>query len=279
MFAKFKKYFTIILGAAIAGFGLEFFLVPAHVAAGGVGGLATIIYYLTGIPVSLLILLINIPIFIWGAKNFNLKFILVALLGSVTYSASSAVFSVLRPITDDIILSSVFGGAVLGIGVGLVISAGGSTGGTDIVALILKMRIPHFSVGNLFLIIDSIIIILAGLVFKSWDTILYSALTLVISTYMMDTIIEGVDYAKLVYIISDKHLEISNEISSKLYRGTTVLHGCSYYTMKEKNIILCVIRKIELANLKSLINSIDPEAFIIVSDAKEVHGHGFNKNI
>lgn len=277
MFAKTKKILKIIAGAAVMGFALELFLVPSQIAAGGVGGLATVVYHLTGLPVSLLIFLINIPIFIIGAMNFKMKFLYVSLIGTISLSASSAVFAFLPPITNDIVLAAVFGGAVFGFGLGMVILAGGTTGGTDILALVLRRRLPRFSVGQFFLLIDGLVIALAGLAFRRWDTILYSALTLLISTFVVDTMLDGVDFAKLVYIISDKHKAISEEIYKQVSRGVTGLSAVSYYTGAEKRVLLCVTRKYELPRLKAVIHKVDPNAFLIVSDAKEVHGRGFNE--
>lgn len=277
MFAKTKKIIKIIAGAAVMGFALELFLVPSQIAAGGVGGLATVVYHLTGLPVSLLIFLINIPIFIIGAMNFKMKFLYVSLIGTISLSASSAVFAFLPPITNDIVLAAVFGGAVFGFGLGMVILAGGTTGGTDILALVLRRRLPRFSVGQFFLLIDGLVIALAGLAFRRWDTILYSALTLLISTFVVDTMLDGVDFAKLVYIISDKHKAISEEIYKQVSRGVTGLSAVSYYTGAEKRVLLCVTRKYELPRLKAVIHKVDPNAFLIVSDAKEVHGRGFNE--
>lgn len=277
MFAKTKKIIKIIVGAAVMGFALELFLVPSQIAAGGVGGLATVVYHLTGLPVSLLIFLINIPIFIIGAMNFKMKFLYVSLIGTISLSASSAVFAFLPPITNDIVLAAVFGGAVFGFGLGMVILAGGTTGGTDILALVLRRRLPRFSVGQFFLLIDGLVIALAGLAFRRWDTILYSALTLLISTFVVDTMLDGVDFAKLVYIISDKHKAISEEIYKQVSRGVTGLSAVSYYTGAEKRVLLCVTRKYELPRLKAVIHKVDPNAFLIVSDAKEVHGRGFNE--
>ena len=277
MFAKTKKIIKIIAGAAVMGFALELFLVPSQIAAGGVGGLATVVYHLTGLPVSLLIFLINIPIFIIGAMNFKMKFLYVSLIGTISLSASSAVFAFLPPITNDIVLAAVFGGAVFGFGLGMVILAGGTTGGTDILALVLRHRLPRFSVGQFFLLIDGLVIALAGLAFRRWDTILYSALTLLISTFVVDTMLDGVDFAKLVYIISDKHKAISEEIYKQVSRGVTGLSAVSYYTGAEKRVLLCVTRKYELPRLKAVIHKVDPNAFLIVSDAKEVHGRGFNE--
>ena len=274
---KLKKCVMIIVGAGIMGVSLDLFLVPAQVAAGGVSGLATVIHYVTGLSMGWLILLINLPIFVLGSINFSHKFILYSLLGTAALSVSSQAFAAFPPLTEDLILSSVFGGGFLGLGLGLALRAGGTTGGTDILSLVFRKFFPSFSVGQFFLIIDGAVILLAGLVFGRWETILYSSVALYISSRVVDTMLEGVDFAKMVYIISDHPEDITAAIYRQVERGITALSGVSMYTGRQKQVLLCVIRTLELPRLKRVVQQVDRNAFVIVSDAREVLGKGFKE--
>ena len=278
----FKNIFMIILGGVIMGFALVFFLVPAKIAAGGVSGVATVLYYLFRLPVGIMVFVINIPIFVLGFIEFRGRFLIGSVIGTLALSMSSQLFELsffqqFLPMSEDIFLCSVLGGAIYGLGLGLTIRAGGTTGGTDILSLVLKKRFPNLSVGQLIIVIDGIVITAAGIAFRSIDTILYSAVLLIVSSYVLDTIIAGVDFAKIVYIISDKNDEISKEIADKIDRGSTGLHGFSYYSSKSRDVLMCVMRKYQLPALKDLVTRIDPNAFVIVTDAKEVIGEGFRR--
>ena len=272
---KIKKYLVIVLGSAVMGMGLGLFLIPAQIAPGGISGLSTVLHYLTGFPAGVIMLIINIPIFIVGALNFSKKYIFISFFGMLMLSVFIELFSIFMPVTNDVILASVFGGAFSGIGIGLVFRYGATTGGTDIIVMLLKKRFKNMSTGNFVILVDAIIVIFAGIVFKKWETVLYSTLAMIVASYMIDTIVEGIDYAKAVFVISDHSENIAESISSKLFRGTTCLMGFSPYTMNEKNVLLCVVKRYEIAKLKKIIYETDKNAFVIISDAKEVFGRGF----
>lgn len=275
--AKIKEvlsvYAGITFGAAMMGAALSLFLVPFKIAPGGISGLSTVLHYLTQIPVSTLILIINAPIFVIGFINFAGHFLLRSLYGTVVLSIFADLFSNLNPLTGDMVLSCAFGGAIMGFGIATVLRSGGTTGGTDILALVIRKYAPHLSVGQLFMMIDGIIIIIAGAAFKNWEVILYSAAALFISSHITDAVLEGVKFAKLVYIISNKSLKITQRIYDTTDRGVTALSSVSMYTGKTGRILLCVIRKTELPSLKRLVYDTDPNAFVIISDAKEVMGN------
>ena len=273
---KIIKYLAIILGSAVMGMGLGLFLIPAQIAPGGISGLSTVLHYLTGFPTGVIMLVINIPIFILGARSFSKKYIFISFLGMLMLSVFIEVFSAFEPITEDVILASVFGGAFSGIGIGLVFRYGATTGGTDIIVMLLKKRFKNMSMGKFVVLVDAIIVIFAGLVFRKWETVLYSTLALIVSSYMIDIIVEGIDYAKAVFVISDKSDNIAKDISNQLYRGTTCLMGFSPYTGNDKNVLLCVVRRYEIAKLKKIIYEADETAFVVISEAKEVLGKGFD---
>jgi len=269
------KYSMIILGSGVMALGLDLFLVPAKIAPGGISGLATVLHYTTRVPVGLLILIINIPIFILGLKYFSKTYMLTSFFGMFLLSVFTSLFEVFKPITNDVILASVFGGAFVGIGVGLVFRFGATTGGTDIVVMLLKKKFKSISTGNFVAIVDAVIVLFAGAVFKTWETVLYSTLSLIVSSFVVDAIVEGVDYAKAVFIIAENPDRIAAAISDRLFRGTTCLNGFSPYSGNQKNTLLCVVRRFEISRLKSIIYEQDKNAFVIVTDTKEVLGNGF----
>ncbi len=272
-----RKYGLLLLGAGIMALSLVLFLIPARIAPGGVSGLATVFGYFTNMPVGLMIFLINIPIFIWGVFEFDKTFLLGSVIGTLALSVFTEVFGIfVSPITDNEILQSVFGGAFLGLGIAVVLMSGATTGGTDIVAKILKKRFPYFSIGVFILIIDAVVIILATALTKRWETMLYSGLALYISTKVIDGLLDGLNFAKMVLIVSDFPGEISKEISEKMGRGATTLLGFSEYTRKDKKVVMCIVRKTEVFKLKEIVKGIDRDSFVIVADAREVLGKGFS---
>lgn len=275
MRSRLKLFSKVIIGTVISAVALDVFLAPHDIAPGGVSGLAIAINHLTNVPLGILIFTINIPIFAWGLKHFGTKFILSSLAGMLLLSIFTDAFATFPRLTHDVLLSAIYGGVLLGLGMGLVFSAGFTTGGTDIVVQILRDKRPSFSLGRLILIIDAFIIGFAGLVFSKWDTLLYSAISLYISTFIIDLIIEGGDSAKAAYIISECPRQLAAAISAKLKRGTTLLHASSFYSDTEKSVLLCVVKSYEITRLKNIIKGTDSNAFVILSDAREVLGNGF----
>lgn len=275
---KFKTFFTVILGTSFAAIALDVFLAPSDIAPGGLSGLAIVINHLTSLPIGVLILVLNVPVLIWGLLHFNKRFTVFSLAGMFLLSFFVEVLDFLPKITEDTLLSAIYGGALMGLGIGLVFSSGWTTGGTDIAAQILKKKFPSISVGRFVLIIDAFIIVAAGITFQKWEVLLYSAISLYISTFIIDIIAEGGDAAKVAYIISDRQKQIANAISTRLDRGSTLLSGWSFYSGNEKTVLLCVVRKYEITQLKNIIKETDKSAFVIVSDAREVLGNGFKSH-
>ena len=257
------------------GVALSVFMVPFKIAPGGASGLATVLHYLTGLRVSVLIPLINIPIFIIGIIRLERDSIVKSVFGTVVLSIATETAAILPPPTSDPLISAVFGGAVMGIGISAVLSRGGTTGGTDILVLVIRRSFSEVSVGRLYLLIDGAVIAMAGLAFSSGEVIFYSAVSLVVSTYMTDAALEGLNLARLVYIISDSNREICDRIYAELKRGVTGLNSVSMYSGRSGRILMCVIRKGQLSKLKKIIQDIDKDAFVIICDAKEVMGSGF----
>ncbi|MGI6485982.1 MAG: YitT family protein [Thermoanaerobacterales bacterium] len=276
----FLEYGQIILGCFIGSLGLTMFLIPNKIAAGGVSGLATVLHYLFDLPVGWSMLALNIPLFIAGVRVLGGGFGIKTVVGAVFFSVFTELTANFPIVTRDLLLSTVYGGFVLGVGMGLVFRVRGSTGGTDLAAMLLH----HFfsiSIGQGFMLVDSFVIAFAGIAFN-WELALYSWIALFISGKIVDLLIEGATYAKAAYIISNEADTISRKILTELDRGVTLLGGKGGYTGDEKNVLLCVVTRLELSKLKKIVKELDPKAFIIVHDVHEVLGEGFSyldKNI
>ena len=284
-----KDYLWIILGSIITAAAINIFLVPYKIAPGGVTGIATVIYYLSGerFPVGTIMLVLNIPLFIFGMKFIGGKFTIRTLFSTIFLSV---IIDLSEPFTDnfiaqfaleklsaspDYLLYSIFGGFFMGLGLGLVFKSGATTGGTDLAARIVHHFAPGMTMGKLLLLIDSAVIIFAAVAFNSFLLALYAILALYISSKIIDLILEGVNFAKAVFIISDFPDDIAKSIMKELDRGVTALNGTGMYTGNDKRMLYCVIQLGQLPLLKALVKKIDPKAFIILSDVTEVLGEGF----
>lgn len=284
-----KDYLWIILGSIITALAINIFLVPHKIAPGGVTGIATVIFYLIDerLPVGTLMLLLNIPLFIFGMKFIGRRFIMRTLFSTVFLSV---VIDIAEPFTGrfisqleleylasgpDYLLYAIFGGFFMGLGLGLVFRSGATTGGTDLAAKIVHHFNPTMTVGKALLFIDGAVIIFAAIAFNSILLALYSMLSLYISAKLVDIILEGINFAKGVYIISDHAEEIADDIMRELDRGVTALNGIGMYTKSDKKVLFCVIQRGQLPLLKALVKKTDQSAFIILHEVTEVLGEGF----
>ncbi len=289
-FKGWKDYLWIVLGSIITAAAINIFLVPYKIAPGGVTGIATVIYYLSGerFPVGVTMLALNIPLFILGIRFIGGKFIIRTLFSTVflsvvidvsepvtTYFADFYLTKAANSATPDLLLYSIFGGFFMGLGLGFVFRSGATTGGTDLAAKVVHHFIPQLTMGQLLLVIDSAVILFAAIAFNSFLLALYAILSLYLSTKVIDAILEGVNFAKAVYIISEQSEEIAQKIMTDLDRGVTALRGVGMYTGKDKSVLYCVLHRGQLQQLKELVVKIDANAFIILSDVREVLGEGF----
>lgn len=269
------KYLAIVLGTLIAAASINLFLLPNNIVAGGVSGLATVIHSLVPIPVGAMMLAIDIPLFIFGFKNLGGSFGMRTIFASVLFSLFVDATSFLPLLTTDSLLASIYGGAMMGLGLAIVFRMGATSGGSDLAAKIISGLIPHFTVSQALFVIDGIIIILAGVVFKNMEVMLYAIIAIFVSSKIITIVSEGVNYTRAVYIISDYSDQIAHEIMNKLERGVTTLYGKGNYSGEEKDVLLCVVRNYELAKIRKTAKAIDENAFIILTEAKEVFGEGF----
>ena len=273
----FIEYAYIIAGSFILAFGINFFLVPIKISTGGVSGIATILFHVFKIPLSITTLVINLVLFAFGYKTLDKSSIIKTLAGIVLLSAFLQLTSYWGSYSDDMMIASIFGGVLVGVGVGLAVLKDASTGGSDFAAIMLHKKIPYISVATFILIIDATIIVTAGIVFRDYTVMFYSVLSLYISTKVTDLILVRGDFAKSVYIISEKSDEISQKIMSGLVRGVTGIYSKGLYNCSERMMLLCVVKSPELPKLMEIVKAIDKNAFVIVSEAREVLGEGFKK--
>ncbi|MDI6869898.1 MAG: YitT family protein [Bacillota bacterium] len=267
-------YLAILIGAVLTALALDLFLVPNKIAAGGVSGLATVVFHLFRFKVGLVMLVINIPLFLLSLKMLGPTFLARTLFGLVALSFATDLLSFLRPLTQDALLAALYGGVLSGLGIGITLKWGGSTGGTDLAAMILH-RWLKTSVGQALLFIDFVIIVLAGVVFQSAELAMYAMIALFITSYGIDLVQEGMPYAKTAYIISDRAEEIAHAVLHQMGRGVTALRGRGVYTGTDRNVLFIIVARGEIAQLKELVRGIDPRAFVVISEAHEVLGEGF----
>jgi len=268
---------VILLGGVISGISFNAFIMPHKLLSGGISGIALITNYLTGINPGVLIFALNIPIFILGYKFIDKEFIILSLIGMTSFSFFIDYFSFLREmyLVDDIMLSSIYGGILNGIGMGIVFRNRASQGGIDIIAVIVK-KYFSFNLGSTSLIINLIIITTASFIY-GLKPALYTLIAIYVASQVLDKVLQGFDIRKQVIIISEKEDEVVKEILKKLHRGVTYLEGEGAFTGSKKKVIYCIVTLNQLAKLKQIVREIDPNAFMAVSDTAEVLGRGFSQ--
>ena len=282
---KFKDILAIIFGAGIFSFGIYFLVIPFHFYEGGATGITLITYYLFKIPVSIMNLLINIPLFVLAWKLLGKKSLYLSLLGTFSVSAWMAIFEaiplshryhhfIFNAFKGDILLACIASGVVLGLGLGIIFNAGGTTGGTDILARIFN-KYTSLSMGKLMLIVDAIVLTTVVVVFQDVRTAMYTLFFILIDTLVIDLIGEGGFAGKGFLIVTSKPEEIAKKVSDDLGRGITFIRGMGYYSRKDLDIVYCVVSRNEMKQMKDIINQIDPFAFITISEAHEILGEGF----
>lgn len=270
-----RDYAGITAGAFLTAAGLDIFLIPNKIAAGGVSGAATVLHYLLGVPVGLTMLALNVPLFLLSVKVLGAKFGLNTLYGAAVLAVATDVIARFAPVlTHDLLLGALYGGVVVGVGMGLVFRFNGTTAGTDLAAAVIN-RLFHMSVGKALLTVDFFVIASAGLAFRSAELAMYALISLFVTSKVIDLIQEGQTDAKAFFIISVRPQEIGERIMRDLERGVTFLKGRGGYTMMERDVLFCVVGTAEVNRLRELVQVADPRAFVIVTDARDVLGEGF----
>ena len=276
-----RNILMIFFGSTLFALGFDLFLEPSGINCGGVSGIAMLIVYATQpkwLTVGIVSAMINIPLFFFGYRQIGKYFFFGSMFGMLISSVGFDLFAKILPIVQmDPLVAAIFGGVAVGAGLGVVFLAGASTGGTDIVARLLKLKFRNFPIGKIMLCMDLMIAAATGIVYRQFTNTLYSIVTLYLSSVVLDKVVYGFDYAKVALIISDKFEEIATAIDGKLDRGVTLLQGQGFYRRSDKYVLLSAVKKKQLAQLKELVMGIDPEAFIILQDAQQVLGDGFKR--
>ena len=269
-------FLKILLGSVIFAIGIQFFFHPATLLSGGVTGIATIVNYLTGAPVGIMIVVINIPLFIIAFRNYGWSFMAGSLWGMLTSSVAIDLLSFVTPdITAEPFLAAVYGGILTGLGLGIVYTTGSTTGGTDVIAKLIREKFPYVNFGTMILALDGAVIAAYAAIFRKYENAMYTVIAVYIAARVIDLVLYGSSQSKLCHIISEHSDDIKMAIVQKLHRGVTVLQGKGAYSGQDKQILLCVVKRQQIVEIKKIVKNIDQRAFVIVTDTRDVFGEGF----
>jgi len=275
----FRDYSFITIGSFAVAMGYVFFITPYKIVPGGIYGIAIVLHYVFGLPVGLMALCFNIPLTIIGIKilgpRFGIKTVVTFILTAAFVDSLSLFFGGdPLQLSDDILLSCVFGGLIIGLGVGLILKAKATSGGSDVISMILS-KYTRLPLGQCIMIVDSSIVLTSLIAFGDWRLPLYSWITIFVISKVVDIVLQGISYDKTLFIVSDKYEEIKDKILNDIHRGGTIIKGNGMYNGAEKHIIFTVVNRRELAMVEEYINQIDPNAFLTVINANEILGQGF----
>ncbi len=272
------NYLMIIAGAFILAAGFVFFITPHKIVPGGVYGISIVLHYLLGTPVGAMALMFDIPLTLIAVKilgpRFGAKTVVGFVATAIFVDGLTYLYGTQPLITDDVLLSSIVGGVFSGVGLGLIFKTKATSGGTDIVAMIIS-KYTHLPVGRLLILVDSTIVLFGLIVFKDWKIPFYSLIVIYIAGKILDTILEGISYDKVLFIISEETEKIKRKIIDDLNRGGTLIDGKGMYNGNDKTIMFTVVNRREVAILQEFIHRVDPKAFVTVLNASEILGEGF----
>ncbi|EEG77848.1 YitT family protein [Dethiobacter alkaliphilus] len=272
-FQIIREYTGVLLGTAVVAAAFQMFLIPNQIAAGGISGLGVILFHLLGLPMGITIFLLNLPLFLLSAKLFGWKFIVRGLFGAVSLSLMVELLVFLPRVTEDLLLASLYGGILMGVGIALVFGARGSTGGTVLAAQVLN-KLFGFTMGQSLLSVDFLVVTLAGIVFNL-ELAMYALISLFVTSRVIDLVQEGISNSKATLIISSHTEAITERILRDLDRGATILTGKGAYTKEDRDMVLTVVSQSEVPRLKNIVHEVDERAFVIVGNAQDVLGEGF----
>lgn len=273
-----RDYILVIAGALLQAAGTLLFIIPGGLVSGGVFGLAQIIYYKFGIPVGIVTILFNLPLFVLGWKylggfKFAIRTVLSIVISSVAIDILVNIEALHFSITQEPFLNTLFGGVFVGVGLGLVYLGRGTSGGTDIIARILNKRLGT-SVSTIYMATDTVSVLLAG-IFFDWEIALYGLILIYVSGVSVDMTLQGIDVVRQAMIVTDNYEVVANAIVEELDRSSTIIPAKGGYTKMDRNILFCVVMRSEVARLKEIVNKADPDAFMVIGHANEALGHGF----
>ncbi len=271
-------YLRIVFGAAIYAAGIQWLYKPVGMVSGGVTGIAMIANMLVPrVQVGTFIIIANVPIFIIALKKFGFRFMMSSIVGMIAASLFIDLFAAVGRVgvTDDPVLAAVFGGFVTGVGMGVIFSGEGTSGGVDVIATIIRQKRPYINMGTFVLVLDAVVVAAYALIFKRYHMAMYTIVAVFISSKVIDTVLYGISQSKLCHIISEYSDEIKTEIVKTLHRGVTLLDGKGAFSGQDKQVLLCVVKRQQIVQIRRIIKGIDQKAFVIISDTRNVFGEGF----
>ena len=272
---RVMAYTQIVFGCLLGALAYPMFLVPNSIAPGGLTGIATILHYTLGTPVGIVSLLLNIPLFLIGFRAMGKVFVFRSFVATVLFSLM--IDWIPAPVvTQDILLGSLFGGVLLGLGLGFILRGGATTGGSDMVARMVHARFPHISVGAFLFAIDFCVVIAAGCFIKV-EYALYALISIFVSSYVLDIVVQGLNHQKACYVITKEYDRVKQNVMNELDRGVTILRATGGFSGEERPVLLCIVSAQEVARLKAIVQVEDERAFVFITDAYEVLGEGFRK--
>ena len=272
---KKKSILLTLMGTMLTGFAIGSFLTPNKIVGGGASGISTIIYHTLGVQPGLSFFIINIFFLLAGLKVLGRGFVFKTLLGISLLSIFTEIFNLFPIYTENLILAVLFGGALYGIGIGTAFAAGASTGGTDILGRIIQTKFSTVPIGKMLLFVDGIIILISLIIFRNVELVLFGVLTLLISSYSIDLVINKLNVSKIAFVITDKGEEISKYLISTSPRGVTLIDVHGVYSDTDKNMLFCALKESETEEFQKKILSIDPTSFTVFAESQRIKGNGF----
>lgn len=269
-----RAYTLIVLGCIVGGAAYPLFLVPNNIAPGGLTGIATILNYLFGLPVGVTSMALNLPLFLIGYRAMGRTFVIRSFIATILFSLAIDLIK-LPPLTDDVLLGSVYGALLLGVGLGLILRGGATTGGSDMIARMVNKRIPFITVGTFLFIVDCLVILAAAFTMSA-RAALYALICIFVSAKAVDLVLAGMGSAKACFIISNRHEKIARRIMDELERGATILSGVGAYSGENRGVLISVVSRAEVVPVKRIVREEDEKAFVFITDTHETLGEGFS---
>ena len=272
---QLKRYAAIVFGVLLVAFAISVFYTPNKIVSGGVSGISTILFHTFGIQPGVSFAVINIVLLILAWKFLGFSFVKDTLLGAALLSVFVQVFTYVPPVTSDVFLAAVFGSVLYGVGIGLTLIEGASTGGTDILSRLVQCAFPHVKIGNLLMLVDASAVLFSLVVFRTSDLALYGIIALFLASFAINLLISKLNVSKLAFVVSDKGVEISQFLVSHSPRGVTIIDSVGAYTMEKRKVLMCALKENELPRFQEEVLKIDGSAFIIYSESQTIVGNGF----
>lgn len=271
-----KDFVLIVLGCAIWGAAFAFLTYPNNIVSGGLTGIAQIINLLTGLPVGVMVMIMNVPLFVVAWKKFGSRFIIFSLIGMIASSLFIDLFALVElTFTTDTLLAAVYGGVLKGVGSGLVFLTGATTGGSEIGARLLRRKFPYINFGTISMGLDVLVVIAFAVVFRRFDSAMYTIITMFVTSRVVNLMLYGLANSSVCYIVTTEPKSIAGEVGRSLGRGATILRGEGAYSGEERDVILCAVKRQQIPALKRIVSAADENAFVIVTESHEVFGKNF----